>query len=820
MKLRQKLLVFTGGLVSLVVLALTGTAALELARFTLEAKEPAEDLQTDSLNESAMSARRAMEAVAEAVARKVSGGLSTLEHTISQSGGLTFSGPAASWRAVNQFTKESADLSLPGAMLGSQPLPQVTDFSAPVPLVDGLTKRMGGTYTVFQRMNEEGDMLRVATSVRTKEGKRGVGTYIPAKMTDGKPNPVVAAILKGETYRGPAFVVDSWVHAEYRPLKDSQGQLIGMIYAGEKQQSSQAIAQYFSGGAVGDHGRIFAIKGKGADKGQFLVPPQGYEQGTSALGLLDAEGAPYLGGVADQTVAQDDESTHSFTASVPWNGGMVKAIGRSIYLPEWDWVIVAEVPEAELRAFSSLLDSGQRRTLLVLGGVGAASLLLSGLASYLLAKSFSKPIEELSSLADAFAKGEPVTVPNHSRQDEIGSLMSSFSSMAEYQAHLTDAARSYSVGDLTHRAEAKGEGDVLGSAFVNMSQNLAGLVSGLKDRIRETAEVGAGLSAAAEQSSQSVAEVTASMKDVASASAESAQTASQIAMGSENLSLQIGHAKESLDKLGEAIQAVTESGRNQQAAAIEAAETAKEGGRAVYSTLGTLDSLKGQAYSSAKSVRDLGAKQGEIRAIVQTIDEIAGQTNLLALNAAIEAARAGEHGRGFAVVAEEVRKLAERSSEAAKQIEDLIQGVSSAVNQAVSSMEESTRMVDEGAVAGAKARESLESIQQAVTAVQEAVTASTGRMTLMHEAASSLEAILDSIASISEENLAGAEELNAGAEELAAAATDVSSSLDQQAQTVDIVRELALDLHKTSDQLAAAAAQFKIEESAQGRKAA
>lgn len=820
MKLRQKLLLFTGGLVTLVVLALTGAAALQLERFTSEAKKPAEDLQNDSLHQAAAAAHKAMEAVAEAVAKKVSGGLSTFEHTAQQSGGLNFSGAAVPWKAVNQFTKESVEVSLPGAQLGGLPMPPVRDFTEASPLVDGLTKRTGGTYTVFQRMNSEGDMLRVATSVKTKEGKRGVGTYIPASMPDGKPNPVVAAVMKGETFSGPAFVVDSWVHAEYRPLKDSSGQVIGMIYAGERQQSSQAIAHYFSGGAVGDHGRIFAIKGKGSDKGQFLVPPKGYEQGASGLELLDGEGQPYLSAIADKTVASRHEEALNFSAEVPWNDARAKVIGASTYLPEWDWVIVAEVPEAELKAFSSRLDSGSRGTLAILLTVGGVFLLLSGFGAYFLATSFSRPIEDLSALASGFAKGEPIVVPGHNRQDEIGGLLDSFRDMAEYQNHLTEAVKSYSEGDLTHQAEAKGDADVLGAAFVTMSQSLAQLVSGLKERIRETSEVGTGLSAAAEQSAQAVAEVTSSMKDVASATTESAQTASQIAAGSENLSLQIGQAKESLDRLGAAIQGVTTSGKTQQEAAHGAAETAKEGGIAVLTTLGTLDALKSQAHSTATAVRELGAKQGQIRAIVQTIDEIAGQTNLLALNAAIEAARAGDHGRGFAVVAEEVRKLAERSSEAAKQIEELIQGVSLAVNQAVSSMEESTRMVDEGALAGAKARESLESIQQAVSAVQEAVSASTGRMALMNEAASSMEGILDSIASISEENLAGAEELNAGSEELAAAAADVSSSLDQQAQTVEIVRELALDLQKTSAQLASAAAQFKIEEGTGSRLAA
>jgi len=307
MKLRQKMLIFTAGLVTLVALALTGTAAYELSRFTEQAKGPAVDMQNDSLDQAAASAHQAMEALAESIQARVSGGLSEMEFSVKQSRGLTFSGEPVKWNAVNQFSKEAGVISLPAAAIGGMAMPQVTDFTEPLPLVDGLTKRIGGTYTLFQRMNQQGDMLRVATSVRTKEGKRGVGTYIPAFMPDGKPNPILASILKGEHYKGPAFVVDTWVQAEYRPVMGSAGQVIGMIYAGLAQQSSKSTSAYFQGGAVGDHGRLFAIKGKGADKGQFMVAPEEHKVGDSGLQILDKAGVSYLSDLADKAVASQHE---------------------------------------------------------------------------------------------------------------------------------------------------------------------------------------------------------------------------------------------------------------------------------------------------------------------------------------------------------------------------------------------------------------------------------------------------------------------------------------------------------------------------------
>ena len=120
--------------------------------------------------------------------------------------------------------------------------------------------------------------------------------------------------------------------------------------------------------------------------------------------------------------------------------------------------------------------------------------------------------------------------------------------------------------------------------------------------------------------------------------------------------------------------------------AASAAEATDHGQKAVRQTVGEMDRIKQTVEQASVKVTELGAKSDQIGAIVETIDDIAEQTNLLALNAAIEAARAGEQGKGFAVVADEVRKLAERSSRATKEIAALIGEVQTGTEEAVEAM--------------------------------------------------------------------------------------------------------------------------------------
>ncbi|GEC96712.1 chemotaxis protein [Zoogloea ramigera] len=150
--------------------------------------------------------------------------------------------------------------------------------------------------------------------------------------------------------------------------------------------------------------------------------------------------------------------------------------------------------------------------------------------------------------------------------------------------------------------------------------------------------------------------------------------------------------------------------REEKARALEAAHVSMTSGQASTEIASSLHVLAENSATTAKEVDGLAQQAGEIGAIVQLIHEIADQTNLLALNAAIEAARAGEAGRGFAVVADEVRKLAERTAKATKDIEGLVVGIRDNSISAKGAMEVLARTAEDFSSRGARATEDMEKL--------------------------------------------------------------------------------------------------------------
>jgi twitching motility protein PilJ len=203
------------------------------------------------------------------------------------------------------------------------------------------------------------------------------------------------------------------------------------------------------------------------------------------------------------------------------------------------------------------------------------------------------------------------------------------------------------------------------------------------------------------------------------------KTASQVtgaAQSSRQVAIQLTEASErqaqQIAKAGQAIIGMANSVKKVSANAIESADVAKKsveiaskGAKAVQDTIAGMDTIREQIQETSKRIKRLGESSQEIGEIVGLIDDISDQTNILALNAAIQAAMAGEAGRGFAVVADEVQRLAERASNATKQIDALVKTIQGDTNEAVSSMEQSTANVVAGAKLAESAGESLVEIE-------------------------------------------------------------------------------------------------------------
>ena len=201
-------------------------------------------------------------------------------------------------------------------------------------------------------------------------------------------------------------------------------------------------------------------------------------------------------------------------------------------------------------------------------------------------------------------------------------------------------------------------------------------------------------------------------------------------------------------------------------------------------TIAGMNKIAEVVKQSAETVQALGKSSDQIGEIVQVIDDIADQTNLLALNAAIEAARAGEQGRGFAVVADEVRKLAERTTKATKEIATMIKQIQKDTYDAVESMNEGTKQVEAGKLLAEKAGSSLDEIIVGAERVVDIVT---------------------QVAAASEEQSSAAEQISKNIESISSVTQQSASGIQQIAHASEDLNRLTLNLQEL-------VAQFKVDE--------
>jgi twitching motility protein PilJ len=199
---------------------------------------------------------------------------------------------------------------------------------------------------------------------------------------------------------------------------------------------------------------------------------------------------------------------------------------------------------------------------------------------------------------------------------------------------------------------------------------------------------------------------------VSSASQETQATAMHLAEASDHQAQQITGASTAINEMAVSIENVSKNAEESAEVAKRSVDTARHGTETVQRTIHGMDQIREQIQETSKRIKRLGESSQEIGEIVELINDIADQTNILALNAAIQAAMAGEQGRGFAVVADEVQRLAERSSNATKQIEALVKTIQTDTNEAVISMEQSTSNVVSGAKSAEESGRALNEIEK------------------------------------------------------------------------------------------------------------
>jgi methyl-accepting chemotaxis protein len=314
---------------------------------------------------------------------------------------------------------------------------------------------------------------------------------------------------------------------------------------------------------------------------------------------------------------------------------------------------------------------------------------------------------------------------------------------------LQSAARALADGDLTHHMVA--------------------------DSADEIGDVGRALNTAFEKMSEAVGEISRHAETIASASEEISSSASQISASSDTQKQQVMQVATAMQEMSSTVLQVSDNSAQAADNAQASGKIAIDGGKIVEETIVVIRELADSTRGTAHKIEELGKSSDSIGRIIGTIDDIADQTNLLALNAAIEAARAGEQGRGFAVVADEVRKLAERTTTATKEIAGMIETIQHETKSAVDAMRTETGRVDAGVEAASKAGEVLSAIITSAGTQHEMIT---------------------HIATAATEQAAATEQVNGNMEQISRMVQQSAVSAEESAKACQDLSSLAFDLQQ------------------------
>jgi HAMP domain-containing protein len=476
--LRRKILAVALLPTGLLLVAFLVVFAVQRSRIAGDVEAQMGQQAREALERAAHDLRTLCESAHTQLSQHVPRALRVMRDQLDRLGPVSLSRETVRWTAVNQLDRSVHDVVLPKLLVGGAWAGQNADPGRPSLLVDRVRELVGAEATLFQRMNDRGDMIRVATTVPDEQGGRAIATFIPAFGPDGVASPVVSTVLRGETYRGRARVLDRWYLSGYEPIRDATGRVVGMIFVGLRQDSLEGIRAGVAASRIGRTGAIFVVGGSGNQRGQYLIPPPGHADGESAWDARDASGAPW---VQELVRAAMEANGGTVRRSYALAGGSGRErVAAVTYFAPWDWVIVAEMDREEAVAALRTVQSSLTAAVVSVLGVAALLLIASIFAARAAAHRLAAPLEAMAGAAERIAEGDVQQEVTYQGTDEVGRLAEAFRGTIRYIQEVARGAEAVARGDLSTPLTPRSERDHLTRSFVSAQAELRALVDGMR----------------------------------------------------------------------------------------------------------------------------------------------------------------------------------------------------------------------------------------------------------------------------------------------------------------------------------------------------
>ncbi len=609
----------------LVMLVLT---SIEKKSVTEKIEGQLDFLARENIEHIALAVHKTCEATSKMVEKDLDLRLQDSDAFFKDMGGLSLSSETVSINVVNPLNHQEKTISIPKMMIAG--------VFEPGTYIDVIREKFGGNYGLFQRVNEAGDMVLIATTISSKKGRRLEHLDLPANQK-GVSNPVIQHILRKQVFHGIADLANGWHFTACKGITDKKGRIIGMLFTEAPFKTPASLRQAIMDMKVGKSGYVYVVGGQHAfHRGHYIISKGGQRDGENLWDSKDADGRYYVRSIVNKAIKlKKNEVGHD---RYPWKNMGEKAPRSKVvaltYFEPWDWVIGAGTYEDDYHEVKNNVEAAMNEMLWVM--------LISGIL---------------------------VLIP------VVGMALFFGNKVTQRITQITGIAREIAKGNLSAASDA----------VKAMVKGRGAAATGSPDD--ETGELLVSIKTMTESLNALVGQVQRSGVQVTSSSTELAATAKQ----QQAAMTQQGVAADRVSRAGEEISSVAAQlvATMQQVAerSQETAGFASKGQADLARMEDAMHHMEAASKSISGRLEAINEKAENITHVVTTITKVADQTNLLSLNAAIEAEKAGEYGRGFNVVAREIRRLADQTAVATLDIEQMVEGMQSAVSAGVMEMD-------------------------------------------------------------------------------------------------------------------------------------